>query len=63
VFASPARNHRLKPGEELDVKAVLVDPSLDVMFRRIGRDDSFNPRVVVRRSNGEIVAEGVMPFG
>ncbi len=63
VFASPARNHRLKPGEELDVKAVLVDPSLDVMFRRIGRDDSFNPRVVIKRSNGEIVAEGVMPFG
>jgi hypothetical protein len=63
VFASPARNHRLKPGEELDVKAVLVDPSLDIMFRRIGRDDSLNPRVVVKRTNGEIVAEGVMPFG
>ena len=63
VFASPARGHRVKPGSDLEVKAVLIDPSLDVMFRRIGRDDSFNPRVVIKRSNGEIVAEGVMPFG
>jgi len=63
VFASPPRDHRVKPGSDLEVKAVLIDPTLDVMFRRIGRDDSFNPRVVIKRSNGEIVAEGVMPFG
>ncbi len=63
VFASPPRDHRVKPGSDLEVKAVLIDPTLDVMFRRIGRDDSFNPRVVIKRSNGEVVAEGVMPFG
>lgn len=63
VFASPPRDHRVKLGGALEVKAVLIDPTLDVMFRRIGRDDSFNPRVVIKRSNGEIVAEGVMPFG
>jgi hypothetical protein len=26
-------------------------------------DASLDPKVVIRRANGEIVAEGVMPFG
>jgi len=33
LFASPARDARLKPGDELRVMAVLVDPKLDVMIR------------------------------
>jgi hypothetical protein len=33
IFASPAKNHRIKLGEELTVKAVLIDPELDIMIR------------------------------
>ncbi|MBW7989901.1 MAG: hypothetical protein FVQ84_07790 [Planctomycetes bacterium] len=33
IFASPAKNHRVKLGEELSVKAVLIDPELDIMIR------------------------------
>ncbi len=32
-------------------------------FARPNRPWSFDPNVVIRRANGEIVAEGVMPFG
>jgi hypothetical protein len=35
VFASPARDQRIKLGESLEVKAVLVDPKLDMMIRRL----------------------------
>jgi len=38
IFASPAKHHRIKPGEELTVKAVLIDPKLDIMIR--GLDDT-----------------------
>jgi hypothetical protein len=38
MFASPAKDQRLKPGEQLQVKAVLVDPILDIMIR--GLDDT-----------------------
>jgi hypothetical protein len=31
LFASPAKAQRLKPGDNLEVKAVLVDPVLDIM--------------------------------
>ena len=74
VFASPAKDTRLKPGQTLEVKAVLVDPKLDMMIR--GLDDtsrpqikgrpfagSLDPTVLITRANGEKVAEGVMPFG
>ncbi|UCC99148.1 MAG: hypothetical protein JSW66_04530 [Phycisphaerales bacterium] len=37
LFASPAKDKRVKLGNELRVKAVLVDPELDVMVR--GLDD------------------------
>ncbi|MHC4243517.1 MAG: hypothetical protein ACYSU4_14010 [Planctomycetota bacterium] len=33
IFASPAADLRLKPGDNLDVKAVLVDPELEIMIR------------------------------
>jgi hypothetical protein len=65
-------------GDNLSVMAVLVDPRLDIMIRRV--DDtqtkdakgkpqgymhtlSLDPTVIITRVNGEKVAEGVMPFG
>ena len=67
LFASPARDHRVKVGEEISVMAVLIDPVLDVMIRRLsigsGMGTSLDPKVTIARANGEIVAEGVMPFG
>jgi hypothetical protein len=73
MFASPAKGQRIKPGESLEVKAVLVDPKLDFMIRGLddtkqkpassGRPVSLDPKVVITRKNGEKVAEGVMPFG
>lgn len=35
VFASPARNTRIKPGEQLQVETVLIDPKLNIMLRSI----------------------------
>ncbi|UCF14035.1 MAG: hypothetical protein JSW59_11540 [Phycisphaerales bacterium] len=33
MFALPARDHQVKLGQELVVKAVLTDPELDIMIR------------------------------
>ena len=69
MFASPAKDHRVKLGRELKVEAVLIDPELDIMIRRLydteqkPRRVSLNPKVVITRADGEKVAEGVMPFG
>jgi hypothetical protein len=35
IFASPAKDHRVKLGQELKVEAVLIDPELDIMIRRL----------------------------
>ena len=67
MFASPAKDHRVKLGEELQVKAVLIDPELDIMIRRIYDQKqtrvSLDPKVLITRVGGEKIAEGVMPFG
>ncbi len=76
MFASPAQDKRFKPGDTVEVKAVLVDPKLDFMIRGLEdttrkqsgtgnyeRDLSLDPTVLITRTNGEKVAEGVMPFG
>ncbi|MEN6427496.1 MAG: hypothetical protein ABFE13_19250 [Phycisphaerales bacterium] len=84
MFASPARGHRARLGEEISVAAVLIDPIQDFMIRDLSdtsrkqekessgpngtkysyaRDLSLDPKVTIARANGEIVAEGVMPFG
>jgi len=133
LFASPAKEHRLKKGEQLQIEAVLIDPVLDIMFTDIEKAksgfvlpesdwnlvifrgvafgivlavifwllsviirskrrvfltlsglivaitvvpfviyyfinheneyDDISPTVLISRSNGENVAEGVMPFG
>lgn len=84
VFEQPKEDRRIRPGEELKVEAVLVDPILDIMIRGLDdtsatvketykdpdgtertlqRPKSLDPKVVIKRANGEIVAEGIMPFG
>jgi hypothetical protein len=71
MFTSPTQSQRLKPGDELMVMAVLTDPKLDIMIRRLedtshqqnGGNGSLDPQVIITRANGEKVAEGVMPFG
>jgi hypothetical protein len=35
MFASPAKDQRVKLGESIEVKAVLVDPKLDMMIRNL----------------------------
>lgn len=35
LFASPAREQVLHPGDEVQVKAVLIDPVLDIMIRNL----------------------------
>jgi len=35
IFVSPAKDHRVKLGQELKVEAVLIDPELDIMIRRL----------------------------
>jgi hypothetical protein len=35
MFTSPTNNQRVKPGDTLMVAAVLVDPKLDIMIRRL----------------------------
>ena len=81
MFTSPAKAQRVRLGEELEVKAVLIDPKLDIMIRGLEdttrkqtqtpdgrplnyqRNLSLDPKVLITRTNGEKVAEGVMPFG
>jgi hypothetical protein len=68
MFTSPTTNQRVKTGDELQVMAVLVDPKLDIMIRRLADTTqlpilSLDPKVVITRLNGEKVARGVMPFG
>jgi hypothetical protein len=84
TFVRPTGNDRISPGGEMRVEAVLVDPALNIMIRRL--DDmshaekktyktpdgqemtydegrSLDPKVTIARANGEIIAEGTMPFG
>jgi len=79
LFIEPIRAQRFKTGEEVKVMAVLIDPVLDIMIRRLSKMmDTYNsdgtkrknqkltsldPKVVITRTNGEKVTEGVMPFG
>jgi hypothetical protein len=69
LFALPAKDQRVKRGEELTVKAVLIDPALDFMIRGLDRRSdaakpvSLDPKVVFARADGTQVAEGALPFG
>ena len=35
MFASPAKDHTCKPGDEIEVNAVLIDPELTIMIRQL----------------------------
>ena len=65
IFTSPSKNERITAGRTLQIKAVLTDPKLDVMFRflRDTNGKTLEPKVVITRASGEKVAEGTMPFG
>ena len=73
VFTTPAKDQRVKVGDKIEVKAVLIDPQLDIMIRRLFKtatDDngkskriSLDPKIVITRADGTEVANGVMPFG
>lgn len=66
IFPAPAPDARIKVGTTLQAVAVLIDPKLDIMIRRIRNGDKGDyegPKVRITRANGEQVAEGVMPFG
>ena len=58
MFVSPARHQVLKPGDELHVAAVLVDPVLDIMIRRM-HDTSRKQKEGYKLPNGtEHIIEG-----
>ncbi len=38
LFVSPAKETRIKPGDELTVEAVLIDPKLDVVIGDLQQD-------------------------
>ena len=81
VFDEPSmRKTSFSRGQEVKFAAVLVDPELDIMIRRLNdtlvqvekesssgrkytRSKSLDPKVVITRADGEVIAEGVMPFG
>ena len=63
LFASPARDQRVRLGQELNIQAVLIDPALNVVFRMLIHEHQLDPKVTITRANGAIVAESVMPFG
>ncbi len=84
VFVRPTGNDPIYRGREVRVEAVLVDPVLNIMIRRLedmshaekksyktpdGQEMTYeeglslDPKVTIARANGEIVAEGTMPFG
>ncbi len=86
VFDEPSADQTsFRRGSEIRFAAVLIDPKLDIMIRRL--DDtsvmvdkeykdaqgkvihtarvrkSLDPKVVITRADGQVIAEGVMPFG
>jgi len=86
IFDQPSRSKTpFSRGEQIKFAAVMIDPKLDIMIRRLDdksvtvdkeykdgsgkvihtakRPKSLDPKVVIARADGEIVAEGVMPFG
>jgi hypothetical protein len=64
MFASPAKDLVVKRGDEVNVKAVLIDPNLDIMIRGLrSGNKAIVPFVAVTRQGGEIVGQGPMPFG
>lgn len=76
LFVSPATNNTIKPGQTLTVKAMLIDPQMDMVVRNLEtinhaqssersrhRRARLNPSVLITRADGRKFAEGSMPFG
>jgi len=52
LFASPAKDQTFKPGDEIRVAAVLVDPVLDVMIRGLA-DTTRTQKETLKYANGQ----------
>jgi hypothetical protein len=64
LFASPGKDATFAPGEEIEVKAVLIDRELDIMIRRLyEKNVSLDPDVTISDSSGKEVGGGKLPFG
>jgi hypothetical protein len=62
-FPRSEKNMVYKPGKEVNLEAVLIDPVLGILFRDISENNkSLDPAVTIRDSRGKIVSEGPMPF-
>ena len=55
LFASPAKGQTVKPGDEVSVAAVLVDPVLDVMIRHLD-DATTKEKQTYKRDDGAEVS-------
>jgi hypothetical protein len=51
LFASPAKDKTFKPGEEVSVRAVLIDPVLDIMIRDLD-DTTRKKEETIKDGNG-----------
>ena len=51
LFASPAKDQAFKPGDEIRVAAVLVDPALDIMIRGLA-DTKRSQKVTLKIADG-----------
>jgi hypothetical protein len=69
MFVSPASQQTFKPGDDVTVKAVLTDPVLGTMIRRLydasapEKWQDLEPTVAIADSSGRTLARGTMPFG
>ncbi|MGO9114564.1 MAG: hypothetical protein ACLP9L_35560 [Thermoguttaceae bacterium] len=52
LFASPAKDQTFKPGDDIRVAAVLVDPTLDIMIRRLD-DTTRTQKETLKFANGQ----------
>jgi hypothetical protein len=52
LFASPAKEQTFKPGDEIKVSAVLVDPKLDIMIRRLD-DTTRKKKETIKYGDGQ----------
>ena len=52
LFASPAKDKTFRPGDEISVKAVLVDPVFDIMIRGLN-DTTRKTKETVKLGDGK----------
>jgi hypothetical protein len=61
IFASPAKDLRLKVGDKLDVQAVLVDPELDFMIRGLRTKSSYADSILpIKLSMIVLIIPGIL---